>query len=79
MIDKRNWAGHNRAVSRYFTLARCSFGNTVAGPRARSIGPQPSTPLAERTEKMKKTFVDVLLELPVDTTLSTFLASHGLP
>ena len=28
---------------------------------------------------MKKTFVDVLLELPVDTTLSTFLASHGLP
>ena len=28
---------------------------------------------------MKKTFVDVLLELPVDATLSTFLASHGLP
>ena len=28
---------------------------------------------------MKKTFVDVLLELPVDTTLSAFLASHGLP
>jgi len=28
---------------------------------------------------MKKTFVDVLLELPVDTTLQTFLAASGLP
>ena len=28
---------------------------------------------------MKKTFVDVLLELPVDTTLQTFLAANGLP
>lgn len=28
---------------------------------------------------MKKTFVDVMLELPVDTTLRDFLASHGLP
>ena len=27
---------------------------------------------------MKKTFVDVLLELPVDTTLQTFLAANGL-
>ena len=28
---------------------------------------------------MKKTFVDVMLELPVDTTLRDFLTSHGLP
>lgn len=28
---------------------------------------------------MKKTFVDVLLELPVDATLRGFLTSHGLP
>jgi hypothetical protein len=28
---------------------------------------------------MKKTFVDVLLELPVDTTLQNFLADNGLP
>ena len=28
---------------------------------------------------MKKTFVDVLLELPVDTTLQTFLVANGLP
>ncbi|MGH8758378.1 MAG: hypothetical protein ACREVW_02515 [Burkholderiales bacterium] len=28
---------------------------------------------------MKKTFVDVLLELPVDATLRDFLTSHGLP
>lgn len=28
---------------------------------------------------MKKTFVDVLLELPVDNTLQNFLAANGLP
>ena len=28
---------------------------------------------------MKKTFVDVLLELPVDTTLQNFLTTSGLP
>ncbi|MDY0329680.1 MAG: hypothetical protein RBR52_04195 [Thiomonas sp.] len=28
---------------------------------------------------MKKTFVDVMLELPVDATLRDFLTSHGLP
>ena len=28
---------------------------------------------------MKKTFVDVMLELPVDPTLHDFLTSHGLP
>lgn len=28
---------------------------------------------------MKKTFVDVMLELPVDTTLRDFLTSHGMP
>jgi len=28
---------------------------------------------------MKKTFVDVLLELPVDATLRSFLGAHGLP
>ena len=28
---------------------------------------------------MKKTFVDVLLELPVDTTLQSFLTTSGLP
>ena len=28
---------------------------------------------------MKKTFVDVLLELPVDATLQNFLAANGLP
>ncbi len=28
---------------------------------------------------MKKTFVDVMLELPVDTTLRKFLTFHGLP
>ncbi|MGB4227354.1 MAG: hypothetical protein WBJ68_12005 [Candidatus Dechloromonas phosphoritropha] len=28
---------------------------------------------------MKKTFVDVMLELPVDTTLRDLLTSHGLP
>jgi hypothetical protein len=28
---------------------------------------------------MKKTFVDVLLELPVDGSLRTFLTAHGLP
>ncbi len=28
---------------------------------------------------MKKTFVDVLLELPVDATLQSFLATNGLP
>ena len=28
---------------------------------------------------MKKTFVDVMLELPVDATLRDFLSSHGLP
>ncbi len=28
---------------------------------------------------MKKTFVDVMLELPVDATLRHFLTSHGLP
>jgi hypothetical protein len=33
----------------------------------------------ERINKMKKTFVDVMLELPVDTTLRDFLTSHGLP
>jgi len=33
----------------------------------------------ERTNKMKKIFVDVMLELPVDATLRDFLTSHGLP
>ncbi|MCW5232552.1 hypothetical protein D8B34_26885 [Verminephrobacter eiseniae] len=33
----------------------------------------------ERTNKMKKTFVDVMLELPVDATLRDFLTSHSLP
>jgi hypothetical protein len=33
----------------------------------------------ERINKMKKTFVDVMLELPVDTTIRDFLTSHGLP
>ena len=28
---------------------------------------------------MKRTFVDVMLELPVDATLRDFLTSHGLP
>ena len=28
---------------------------------------------------MKKTFVDVMLELPVDATLRDFLTAHGLP
>ncbi len=28
---------------------------------------------------MKKTFVDVLLELPVDATLQQFLTEHALP
>ena len=28
---------------------------------------------------MKKTFIDVMLELPVDPTLNDFLTSHGLP
>ncbi|WP_265307183.1 hypothetical protein [Verminephrobacter eiseniae] len=28
---------------------------------------------------MKKTFVDVMLELPVDATLRDFLTSHSLP
>ena len=28
---------------------------------------------------MKKTFVDVMLELPVDATLRDFLTQHGLP
>ena len=28
---------------------------------------------------MKKTFVDVMLELPVDATLRDFLPTHGLP
>jgi hypothetical protein len=32
----------------------------------------------ERTNKMKKTFVDVMLELPVDATLRDFLTGHGL-
>ncbi len=44
MIDRRNGAGHNRAVSRCFTLARCPFGNPVAGPRARSIGERLASP-----------------------------------
>ena len=28
---------------------------------------------------MKKTFVDVMLELPVDATLRDFLTTHSLP
>jgi hypothetical protein len=33
----------------------------------------------ERTIKMKKIFVDVMLELPVDATLRDFLTNHDLP
>ncbi|GHU12127.1 hypothetical protein AGMMS50225_19310 [Betaproteobacteria bacterium] len=35
--------------------------------------------LSIKDDPDEKTFVDVLLELPVDTTLREFLTSHGLP
>ena len=47
--------------------------------RVRSVPSQTFDADPERTIKMKKTFVDVMLELPVDATLRDFLTTHSLP
>src|SRR5690606_33565560 len=60
-------------------LARDSCSVTSRWPVQPVHRSQTSDADPERTNKMKKTFVDVMLELPVDATLRDFLTSHGLP
>ena len=78
MFDKRKSEEQNRACISllYFCDVR------VQKPCRWPMQPDPRTLTfdadPERTIKMKKTFVDVMLELPVDATLREFLTSHGL-
>jgi hypothetical protein len=81
LIDKRKCAGHNHAVSRYFTCARYLFSHFIdlsLASASRPHGPQTSDAFSEWTANMKKTWIDLLYELPVDATLREFLTGHGL-
>ena len=73
LIDKRKSEVQNRAcISQlYFCEMPCSVTLSLASAarhRSQTFDADP-----ERTNKMKKTFVDVMLELPVDATLRDFL------
>ena len=46
---------------------------------SRPHGPQTSDAFSEWTANMKKTWIDLLYELPVDATLREFLTGQGLP
>jgi hypothetical protein len=81
LIDKRKCAGHNYAVSRHFTCARYLFSHFIdlsLASASRPHGPQTSDAFSEWTANMKKTWIDLLYELPVDATLREFLTGHGL-
>lgn len=81
LIDKRKCAGHNHAVSRHFTCVRYLFSHFIAlslASASRPHGPQTSDAFSEWTANMKKTWIDLLYELPVDATLREFLTGQGL-
>ncbi len=81
LIDKRKCAGHNHAVSRHFTCVRYVFSHFIdlsLASASRPHGPQTSDAFSEWTANMKKTWIDLLYELPVDATLREFLTGQGL-
>jgi len=81
LIDKRKCAGHNHVVSRHFTCARYLFSHFIdlsLASASRPHGPQTSDAFSEWTANMKKNWIDLLYELPVDVTLREFLTGQGL-